>query len=74
MIRNGEGWYYLAVKVLSTLSRRMTSKCDGKFYCLICLYSFRPKNLESHKKIFNNKDFCNLEVPSEDNKIIEFNQ
>ena len=60
MIRNGEGWYYLAVKVLSTLSRRMTSKYDGKFYCLICLYSFRPKNLESHKKYLTIRIFAIL--------------
>ena len=75
MILNGKGrevksegrWYYLAVKKLSTLLRRIT--------CLNCLHSFRTKNkLESHKKVCNNKDFCNVIMPSEDTKILEFNQ
>ena len=32
------------------------------------------KKLESHKKVCENKDFCNVIVPSEDTKILEFNQ
>ena len=40
-----------------------------------CLHSFRTKNkLESHKKVCENKDFCNVIMPSEDTKILEFNQ
>ena len=47
---------------------------NGDFYCLNCLHSFRTKNkLESHKEIFENKDFCKVIMPSED-KILEFNQ
>ena len=30
-------WHYLAVKCLSTLLRKVTSKHNGNFYCLICL-------------------------------------
>ena len=30
--------------------------------------------LESHKKVCENKDFCNVVMPSEDTKILEFNQ
>ena len=30
--------------------------------------------LESHKKVCENKDFCNVIMPSEDTKILEFNQ
>ena len=45
------------------------------FLFLICLCSFRIKNkLESHKKICENKDFSSVEMPSEDTKILEFNQ
>ena len=45
------------------------------FSFLICLCSFRIKNkLESHKKICENKDFSSVEMPSEDTKILEFNQ
>ena len=32
------------------------------------------KKLESHKKVCGNKDFCNVIIPSEDTKILEFNQ
>ena len=51
MISNGEGWHYLAVKILSALLRGITSKHVGDFYCLNCLHSFKTRNkLESHKK------------------------
>ena len=40
-----------------------------------CLHSFRTKNkLESLKNVCENKDFCNVIIPSEDNKILEFSQ
>ena len=32
------------------------------------------KNLDLHKKVSKNKDFCNKFMPSEDTKILEFNQ
>ena len=31
------------------------------------------KKIESHKKVSENKDFCNVIMPSEDTKILEFN-
>ena len=41
---------YLAVKILSTLLREITSK-HGDFYCLNCLHSFKMENrLRSHEK------------------------
>ena len=40
-----------------------------------CLHSFRTKTkLESQKKVCENKDFCNVIMPYEDIKILEFNQ
>ena len=40
-----------------------------------CLHSLKTKNkLESHKKVCENKDFCNVIMPSEDTKILKFNQ
>ena len=40
-----------------------------------CLHSFRTKNkLESHKRECENKDFCNITIPSEETKILELNQ
>ena len=75
-ISNGQKqWHYLAVKKLSTLSRGLTSHHCDEFYCLNCLHSLRTKNkLESHKKVCENKNFCNLIMPSEDTKILEFNK
>ena len=62
-------------KKLSALLRGITSKHYSDFYCLICLHSFRTKiKLESHKKLYENKDFCNVIIPPEDNEILEFNQ
>ena len=34
----------------------------------------QKKKLESHKKVCENKEFCNLIMPCEDTKILEFNQ
>ena len=70
----GRRWHYLAVKKLSALLKELTSKHYGDFYCLNCFYSFRTKNLESYKTVCKNKDSCNIIIPSEDTKILEFNQ
>ena len=42
---------------------------------LNCLHSFRRKNKsESHKKVSENKYFCDVVMPFEDTKTVEFNQ
>ena len=76
MISNGEKqWHYLALKKLSALLRGITSKNNSEFYCLNCLHSFRTKNkLQLHKKLWENKDFCNAIMSFEDTKILKFNQ
>ena len=62
-------------KTFSVLFRKITSKNNGYFYCLNSLHSFRTKNkFELHKKVCENKDFCNVVIPSEDSKILELNQ
>ena len=71
----GQRWHYLAVKKLLALLRGTNSKHNGDFYCLNCFHSFTTVNkLESLKKACENKDFCSVNMPSGDNKIIEFNQ
>ena len=61
-------------KITISLLREITSKNNANFYYLNCLYSFRTRNkLESYKKVCENKDFCNLAMPSEDTKILRFN-
>ena len=41
-----------------------------------CLHSLATKKtqLESHKEVCENKDFCNVIIPFEDTKILELNQ
>ena len=74
MITDGEKWYYFAVKNVSTLFRGITSKHDGDFYCLNCFNSYTTKNkLKKHKKVCENHDYCCIEVPNEDNKILKYN-
>ena len=74
-VRQRRQLLYLAVKKLSALLRRITSKHYGDFYYLNCFYSFATETkLKSHKRVWENKDFCNTTTPSEDTKILKFNQ
>ena len=62
-------------KKLSPLLLGITSKHKGEFYCLNCLHSFRAENkLGFYEKVCKNKDFCEIVMPSEEDKILEFNQ
>ena len=71
MIPNRTGWYYITVKKLPALLRRITSKHHGHFYFLNCLHSFATENkCESCKKVCQNKDFCNIVMPSKDTKSL----
>ena len=57
------------------LLRGITSKHHSGFSFLDCLLSFQTKKkLEPDKKICKNKDFYNVIMPSEDNKMLKFNQ
>ena len=73
MIPNG--WHYLQVNKPSALLRGITSKHYVDLYFSNCFHFFRTKNkLESRKRICENKDFCSIIMPSEDTKILKFNQ
>ena len=75
MISNSENWHYLAVRSLSGLLRGISSNHDGDYYCLNCFHSYRTENeLNVHKKICENHDYCNIEMPSPNNNIIKYNQ
>ena len=70
----GKKWHYLAVKSLSALLKGITSKHDGDFYCLNCFHSYTTENkLKKHKNVCENHDYCYVEMPKEDNKIIKYN-
>ena len=75
MIANGKEWHYLAVKKKLALLRGLTSKNTGDFYCLDFLHSFGTKSkFYSHKRVCENKDFCNVIMLSKDTEILAFNQ
>ena len=74
MITDGEKWHYLAVKNISRLLRGVTGNNNGDFYCLNCFRAYTTKNkLETHQKICEYRDYCHVEMPNEDNKIVKYN-
>ena len=74
MITDGEKWHYLTVKNLSGLLRRVTSTHKEDFYCLNCFRLYRMRNkLEAHKKICENHNYCNAEMPTKYNNLIKYN-
>ena len=74
MITDGEKWHYLTVKKLSRLLRATTSTHYGDFHCLNCFRSYRTKSkLEVHKKICEDRDYCQVEMPTKNNNIIKYN-
>ena len=67
-------WHYLAVRSLSALLRGITSNNNGDFYCLNCFHSHRTHNkLKKHERVCNNHDYCYVEIPKEDEKILKYN-
>ena len=75
MISNGENWHYLAVKILSRLLRGISSNHDGDYYWLNCFHSYRTENkLNAQKKVCENHEYCNIEMPNKDNNLIKYNQ
>ena len=74
MITDGKKWHYLAVKKLSALLREITSNNNGDFYCLNCFHSYSTREkLKKHKNVCENHDYCYVEMPKKDNKILKYN-
>ena len=74
MITDCKKWHYHAVKSLSALLRRMTSTNDGYFYWLNCLHSYSTKEkLKEHENVCKDHDYCYIEMPNENNKILKYN-
>ena len=66
--------YYLAVKSLSALFRKITGNNNGDFYCLNCFQSYTTENkLKKHKNVCENHDYCYVEMPEENTKILKYN-
>ena len=73
-ITDGKKWHYLAIRRLSALLREITSSNNGDFYCLNCFHSYRTHNkLKKHERVCNNHDYCYVEIPKEDEKILKYN-
>ena len=54
--------------------RGITSNHNGDFYCLNCFHSYSTKNkLKKHERVCNDHDYCYVEMPDEDNKILKYN-
>ena len=62
------------MKILPALFRGITSNYNRDFYCLNCFHSYGiGKKLKKHEKGCNNHDYCYVEMPNEDNKILKYN-
>ena len=71
MVKNG---IILLEKKLSVLFRGTTSTHARDFYCLSCFHSFRTENkLKKHENVCEDHDYCYVEMPKEDNKILKYN-
>ena len=74
MISDGTKWHYLAVKSLSALLRAVTSNYNRDFYCLNCFHSYSTKEkLKKNEKVCNGHDYCYVEMPNDNNKILKYN-
>ena len=73
MITDGKKWHCLAVKSVPALFRGNTSNHNGDFYCLNCFHSCSTKNkLKKHERVCNDHDYCHIEMPNKDNKILKY--
>ena len=75
MITDGKKWHYLALKSLLALLRGITSNHNGDLYFLNCFHSYSTKNkLRRHERVCHYNDYCYVDMPNEDNKILKYNQ
>ena len=71
MITDDEKKHYLAVKSLYALFRGIAGNNNGDFYCLNCFQSYTTENkLKKHKKVFENHDYCYVEIPEEEKEKV----
>ena len=74
MITDGKKQHYLAVKKIFALLGVITSNYVGDFYSLNCFLSYSTeKKINKHEKVYNDHDYCYVEMPNEDNEILNYN-
>ena len=63
-------------RVKSWKNKKRSAKNNKKLLFELLLFFRKRKKLESHEKSCENKNFCNVVMPSQDTKcwILEFNQ
>ena len=62
------------MKSISVLFRGMTSINNVHYYCLNCFHSYHTNNkIKRHEKLCNKHDYCHVEMPKEDSKILKYN-
>ena len=67
MVKNG-------IVLPSALLRGITSNHKKDFYCLNIFHSYSTeKKLKKHKKVCNEYDYCHVEMPNKENKILRYN-
>ena len=74
-VHDGKKWCNCPVQSLPKLFRGIILNHNSDFYCLGCLHSFRTKNaLKKHERLCDKHDYCHVKMPTEDNKILKYNQ
>ena len=75
MIPNGKVWHYLAVKELLPLLKWITPWWFllSELSSFFCRWEKNSNHIKKYVKIFNMRIF-NVITPSEDTKVLEFNQ
>ena len=59
---------------MSALFRGIAGNNNVDFYCLICFQSYTTENkFKKHKKVFEDHNYCYVEMPEKDNKILKYN-
>ena len=59
---------------MSALLRGITSSLKKDFYCLNCFNSYSTEDKpKRHEKVCENHNYCYVEMPKEDNKILKYN-
>ena len=74
MIAVDKMWHYLAIKILSALFKRITSKSIDDYYCVICSNSFRKESIRDSHKILYKDTFCQTSLLNEENNILKHYQ
>ena len=73
MITGGKKIVLSCCRKILALLRGIKSKHKKDFYCLNCFHSYNTKSkLKKHENIYENQNYCYVEMPTEDNKTLKY--